>query len=162
MPEQLLTVLNLCLLGLLYLFFFRVLRAVWTEVREPAAVSAALAPTGRRGRKAARAAARGAAAPSAAAAPATLTELSADGPGPSYVLDADLTIGRAPTCSIQKPEDGYVSGVHARLAAHHGVWWLEDLGSTNGTFLNGEQVVEARQLSVGDRIVIGGSTWEVG
>ena len=41
MPDQLLTVLKLCLLALLYLFFLRVLRAVWTEVNPPSAPSPA-------------------------------------------------------------------------------------------------------------------------
>ena len=43
MPEAVLTILKLCLLALLYLFFLRVLRAVWSEVREPAAAPAPLA-----------------------------------------------------------------------------------------------------------------------
>lgn len=52
MPEQLLTILKICLLALLYLFFFRVVRAVWAEVRSPPASATAphtLDPKGRQG-----------------------------------------------------------------------------------------------------------------
>ncbi|MDQ6615628.1 MAG: hypothetical protein M3083_13035, partial [Actinomycetota bacterium] len=44
MPESLLTALKLIFLGLLYLFFFRVIRAVWVELREPKGVQVAMAP----------------------------------------------------------------------------------------------------------------------
>lgn len=49
----------------------------------------------------------------------------------------EVTIGRDPNsdCSIQ---DDTISARHARLAYHHNQWWLEDLASTNGTFLNQE------------------------
>ena len=54
MDEQLLTILKLCLLALLYLFFFRVLRAVWAEIKAPKPALATVAPAPRQAARQAR------------------------------------------------------------------------------------------------------------
>ena len=65
------------------------------------------------------------------------------------------TVGRSPDCALHLDDDDYVSSRHALLTpADNGVW-VEDLGSTNGTFVNGAQVTTARQLQPGDQIQIG-------
>lgn len=51
----------------------------------------------------------------------------------------EITIGRAPNNTITSTDD-VISANHARLAYHHTQWWLEDIGSTNGTFLNNEKI----------------------
>ncbi len=51
----------------------------------------------------------------------------------------EITLGRDPHSDIYL-ENETVSAHHARLSYHHGQWWLEDLTSTNGTTLNGEDV----------------------
>ncbi|OGN75963.1 MAG: hypothetical protein A2X25_02140 [Chloroflexi bacterium GWB2_49_20] len=51
----------------------------------------------------------------------------------------EVTIGRDSTCECRL-DDENVSNHHARLKYHHTQWWLEDLGSTNGTFINGQPV----------------------
>ena len=66
----------------------------------------------------------------------------------------EVIIGRSGHCDILL-EDKTVSGRHARLSYHHGQWWLEDLASTNGTFLNGEPVNTAVVLTNGDQIRCG-------
>lgn len=162
MSEQLLTILKLCLLALLYLFFFRVVRAVWAELRTP--VTAAPAGGGPR-----------VAAPAATTVPATPpppkrrgrgqpVELVALEPaerrGASYPIGTELTVGRAGGCAIALPDDTYVSSLHARVYAADGQVLVEDLGSTNGTFLNRGKVTAPVPLRKGDRLQIGNTVLE--
>lgn len=63
-------------------------------------------------------------------------------------------IGRTSECDIVLPDDEKVSRVHARLDWDGAGWVLVDLGSTNGTLVNGERIKEKR-LSAGDVIEIG-------
>lgn len=69
------------------------------------------------------------------------------------MLDAETTLGRAPGCGVQI-DDVRVSKLHARLFLHEGVWYLEDLGSTNGTHLDGEPIVGPTRIRRGSRIQI--------
>jgi pSer/pThr/pTyr-binding forkhead associated (FHA) protein len=59
-------------------------------------------------------------------------------------------------CDIPLPDET-VSARHARLTYHHGQWWLEDLGSTNGTHLNDELLSVPTVLTSGDEIRCGNS-----
>ena len=63
-------------------------------------------------------------------------------------------IGRSEECDISFPDDGSLSRVHARLDRDGDDWMLVDLGSTNGTFVNGERINEVR-LQPGDVIELG-------
>jgi pSer/pThr/pTyr-binding forkhead associated (FHA) protein len=76
--------------------------------------------------------------------------------GSAYDLSDGATLGRADAAEIRL-EDTFASGRHARLAPHGDVIVLEDLGSTNGTYLNGEPLTGPQPLHVGDRIRIGDS-----
>jgi pSer/pThr/pTyr-binding forkhead associated (FHA) protein/S1-C subfamily serine protease len=78
--------------------------------------------------------------------------------------DLDVTVdgaaarlGRDPTLDIPfAPDDDVVSAVHARVWREaDGSWWLEDLGSTNGTWLNGGRIAAAQPLHTGDRFTLG-------
>ncbi len=169
MPEQLLTVLKLCLLALLYLFFLRVLRAVWTEVSPPKAAGAgapvpAAAPakasrspksrrSGRQGRT--RASKRQ---------PASPTRLVTVEPvaraGLEVALGPEITVGRAAGCSMVFDER-FVSQVHCRIFLRDGSVFVEDLGSTNGTWVNGARVVGQMPARLGDRVQIGNVVLEV-
>lgn len=72
----------------------------------------------------------------------------------------DLTIGRSPDSSLVIQDD-YTSTHHARLELRHGTWMLHDLGSTNGTTMNGVAVHDAVPISLNTPIAIGGTTFEV-
>jgi len=69
-------------------------------------------------------------------------------------IDDEILIGRDPACNFTIP-DSAISAKHARLYFKQNQWWVEDLGSTNGTFLNLE-ILEAPVILVdGDLIRIG-------
>jgi len=70
--------------------------------------------------------------------------------------EAPITIGRAEDSTLVITDD-YASARHARLVPRAGQWYLEDLGSTNGTYLNGEPLEGPQPLHDGDRIKIGDS-----
>lgn len=77
--------------------------------------------------------------------------------GPSslkYFSQSEIVLGRDPGCEIPLTDDT-VSTRHAQLTYHHNQWWLEDLASTNGTFLNGTQVSMPTVITSGDEIKCG-------
>lgn len=77
--------------------------------------------------------------------------------GDRLALVDDVVIGRSDTAGLVIV-DSKVSREHARLARRTGAWWLTDLGSKNGTFVNGEDIGTAsRCLADGDEIVLGGA-----
>jgi pSer/pThr/pTyr-binding forkhead associated (FHA) protein len=65
-----------------------------------------------------------------------------------------VEIGRAKDAGVSLP-DAEVSREHARLSSHHGVVYVEDLSSRNGTFLNGRRVTETIEVREGDEIDVG-------
>ncbi len=180
MSDQLLGALKICLLVLLYLFFARVLWAVWSEVRS-AKVQAtdsrapAHVPSGARG------------APQAHGEGTTPTDRPAYQPptrnprekrpargavtrltiieprsmkGVTYPLGDELTLGRGEGCTISLTDDAFLSGLHARVFRQGAATFVEDLGSTNGSFLNGTRLSSATALSKGDRLQIGNTVLE--
>ena len=161
MPESVLTLLKFCLVAVLYLFFFRVLRAVWAELRQPEPPAPGPVPAPAPAHQPARAAAAPAPRePSAfsrpAARPGRLEVLRPPAlAGASFELgDVAVTLGRAPGCSVLL-DDPTVSSRHARLSPQGGRLVVEDVGSRNGTLVNGRRVKGATELSVGDRLSLG-------
>ncbi|MFL5961570.1 MAG: FHA domain-containing protein [Gaiellaceae bacterium] len=76
--------------------------------------------------------------------------------GEIFVLDTHpLTIGRAVNNDVSMPDDEYASGRHARFEPRRDGIWLEDIGSTNGTFVNGIRLTRERKLTPGDVIRVG-------
>jgi pSer/pThr/pTyr-binding forkhead associated (FHA) protein len=171
--EPLLGILKYVLLGLLYLFFARVLWAVWSEVRGPRQRFSAQSPV-----------AVGPTDPTvAAASPLTrevkqtrrttkapkgkrgnvgrlvITEPKATR-GAAFALAEEITIGRAATCTIGMPDDSFVSQLHARAYRESGWTMVEDLGSTNGTYLNGKRLTAPERITKGDRVQIGNTVFE--
>jgi pSer/pThr/pTyr-binding forkhead associated (FHA) protein len=67
---------------------------------------------------------------------------------------AEITLGRDPGCDIPLAGDT-VSTRHAQLAYHHNQWWVTDLASTNGTFLNGSIISMPTVITTGDEIKCG-------
>jgi hypothetical protein len=165
-PDSLLAVLKVIFLILLYLFFVRVIRAVWIELREPKAVEVTVGPAGAqapppppapaptRGRKGKWAQ------PSQAERLVVIEPI--DRAGQTYELGDELTVGRAAGCGVSLAEDTFVSQLHARVFRRDGSLFVEDLGSTNGTFLNKKAVSTAIPLKKGDRLQVGKTMLEVG
>jgi hypothetical protein len=77
-------------------------------------------------------------------------------PGMIYDLDSDLVLGRGEQAEIRL-EDPFASARHARVYEQGNIVVIEDLGSTNGTYLNEELLETARPLHPGDRVRIGDS-----
>ncbi|MBL7575259.1 FHA domain-containing protein [Peptoniphilus asaccharolyticus DSM 20463] len=71
-----------------------------------------------------------------------------------YVLKGVTIIGRSSKCDITI-KDKFVSKEHIEIREEDGVYFLEDLNSANGTFLNGEEVHDIIELRNGDKIGVG-------
>jgi len=145
MSEQVLTVLKFCLLALVYLFLARVVWVVTREMRGTPVVARTATP--------APAPAARAKAPRKAWRVVILQPDSER--GRQLWIDGEATIGRGGGCTISLPTDTFASQVHARVVERDGQLYLEDLGSTNGTFLNGKQVSDTARLKKGDQLQVG-------
>jgi hypothetical protein len=77
-------------------------------------------------------------------------------PGMIYDLDGDIVLGRGDRAEIRL-EDPFASARHARVYEQGNIVVIEDLGSTNGTYLNEELLETSRPLHPGDRVRIGDS-----
>lgn len=75
-------------------------------------------------------------------------------------MDNAITIGRSPDCDLRL-QDGFLSSRHARVANDDGDLSIEDLGSTNGTYVNQELVKGRVLLERGDIVQVGGVLFEV-
>lgn len=74
--------------------------------------------------------------------------------GVRLALEPVTVIGRHPRATIQI-DDGFVSSEHVQVAWNDGNWWVTDLGSTNGTVLNGKPITVPIGMHFGDIIEIG-------
>jgi hypothetical protein len=132
-------------LAVLYLFLFWVSRSALRELRQtaaPAPEATGFHPIGAGGR--------------APATDAYLVAVRGGGlpPGERYDLFGGLSIGRSTDADV-RIEDRFASGVHARIYSRGASYYLEDMGSTNGTFLNGGQLEGEAELSDLDEVKIG-------
>ena len=154
--DQLLLVLKLCLLALLYLFFFRVVRAVWAELRPTPQLPAGsvTTPVAVPMRK------RGKDVKNAAQTRQLLLREPAELAGKTWPLDGEVSIGRAAGCQVTI-DDTYASQIHARLFTRDNQWQIEDLGSTNGTWLNRHKVSGPMVIKPGDVVQIGNTVMEM-
>ena len=75
--------------------------------------------------------------------------------GQTQVFSTDFTAGRQGGLAVS---DEHASNHHARFQFAHGTWYVEDLSSTNGTWLNGHRMFSAQRLKKGDKIRIGRTT----
>jgi len=75
-------------------------------------------------------------------------------------LQPEIMIGRDPGCDLALMDEA-LSAHHARLAHHHGQWWLEDLNSTNGTLLNREKLTTAAVVITGDQFKCGNTVFGI-
>src|SRR5689334_15103128 len=72
----------------------------------------------------------------------------------------EIMIGRDTNCDLSMMDEA-VSAHHARLTHHHGQWWLEDLNSTNGTFLNREILTTPAVVITGDQFKCGNTVFDI-
>jgi pSer/pThr/pTyr-binding forkhead associated (FHA) protein len=153
-PDQLLNLLKIFLLLLLYLFFVRVLRAVWAEVQPPKVVEAPAKKHSKQTRRLP--ARRGGGGP-----PVLRILLPPELKGRTFPVGEEITLGRAAGCQVTI-DDTYASQLHARVFQRDGVTYVEDLGSTNGTYLNRSKVTGPMVLQRGDKLQIGNTVLELG
>ena len=73
----------------------------------------------------------------------------------THTFHTEFTAGRQGSLVIN---DEHASSQHALFQAAHGFWYVEDLGSTNGTWLNGRRIFAAQRLKRGDKVRIGRTT----
>ena len=163
MPDPVLTLLKYVFLAILYLFFLRVLRAVWIELREPKPAPLTDAAGGATALPLARPAGSDpTVAVGARVGPEKLVVIEpAERKGIEFPLSDEMTVGRAAGCGVALPDDTFVSQLHARVFRRDGEFLVEDLGSTNGTYLNGKQVSTASVIRKGDRVQVGRTTLEL-
>jgi pSer/pThr/pTyr-binding forkhead associated (FHA) protein len=147
--ETTLLVLKLAFLVLLYLFIWRIVRSAARDLRLPQE-SMILAPQ--------QAASAGFPQQPFARETGRLVVLDSPalGEGDVFTLDShSLTMGRGATNDISLPEDEYSSTRHARFEPRRDGVWIEDIGSTNGTYVNGIRLTRERKLVPGDVVRIG-------
>lgn len=152
MPDLVLVLLKYVFLAVLYIFIARAVRAIYLELRP-----AGRAPSG----------SRRAPAPTPAPQPrgkkkavtkAAIVE--GDKKGRTISLPDELIIGRADQCHLVL-EDTYVSQKHARIFSKDGSYLVEDMGSTNGTYLNRRRITAPTELQRGDQVKIGKTVLEM-
>ena len=145
--EEALLILKILFLVLLYLFIWRIVRSATRDIRLPQE-SFVLGPE-------AAAALRGDA-PRGPTARLVVEKSPALREGSDLVLDsAPLTMGRGAGNDVELRGDDFASAEHARFEPRRDGVWLSDVGSTNGTFVNGARLERPRKLAPGDRIRIG-------
>jgi FHA domain len=145
--------LKFAFLAVMYLFLVWVSRSALKDMRRSGAVTAAPAPDAT-GLYPASAPLPGAATPSS---PRLVVERApGHESGMIYDLDGGAVLGRGAQAEIRL-EDPFASARHARIYGQGNILVLEDLGSTNGTYLNEELLDGPRPLHGGDRVRIGDS-----
>jgi len=150
-PESVLTILKFCFLALLYLFLYRVVRVVMAEMRAPAPAPPQPAPpVAKNVERAPR---------SRGSAHLRILEPAARR-GETYTVQDELTVGRGGGCGVVL-DDTFVSQVHARVFRRDGDLFVEDLGSRNGTLVNGRPVGNAQRVRRGDKVQFGRTVAEV-
>jgi hypothetical protein len=143
--------LKIAFLVLLYLFIWRIVRTAGREQRVPHQDSMILSPA------AAASVGLGRAAPPVRRAARLVVQRSpALEQGTEVEIESvPVTIGRGGQNDVPLDVDEFASASHARVEARADGVWVQDLGSTNGTFVNGARVEGARKLSPGDVLRVG-------
>jgi hypothetical protein len=145
-PEIVYVSLRFVFLALLYVFVLIVARTAYNELKPTPsrpAVSRASARTPRGGRK------------------AKLVIASETGrkKQASWDLEGDVSIGRAQECAVSIADE-FASNLHSKIYRAEGRYYVEDLGSTNGTYVNGRRIHYPTELRNGDRFKIGRTVME--
>lgn len=152
MPALVLDLLKYAFLAVLYIFIARAVKAVYVELRGSAPARRAGAPAPAPSRPSSRRAKK-------AARKVTVVE-GEKLKGKSFDIGDELIIGRGEKCHIVL-DDPYISSVHARLFPKDDSTMVEDMGSTNGTYLNRQRVSSPTEVHKGDRVKIGKTVLEL-
>lgn len=152
MPDLVLELLKYVFLAVLYIFVARAVRAIYLELKPAGAArpprqqpAPAARPPSRRTKKA----------PTKAA----VVE-GGNLKGKTFDLGTELIVGRGDKCHVVL-DDSYVSQVHARIYSKDDCFMVEDLGSTNGTYLNRQKVTAPVEVHRGDRVKVGRTVLEL-
>jgi pSer/pThr/pTyr-binding forkhead associated (FHA) protein len=159
MPELVLAVVRIGIVVLLWLFVLTAVRVIRTDIYGPRAARPARAKPGSKAAKPA----KPAKAPKSKAkdVPNKLVVTQGTLAGTSIALrDSPVTIGRANDSTLVLADD-YASNKHARLTPTDNGWLVEDLGSTNGTYLDRTKVTGPTAVPVGMPIRIGKTVLEL-
>ncbi len=151
MPDLVLDLLNIAFLIVLYIFVARAVRATIIEMRPE--------PTTRPSRQQGRATASPKRNTKKVPRKAVIVEGSSTS-GRSFDLNGELVVGRGERCHVVL-DDTYVSNVHARIFDKDGRVLVEDLGSTNGTYLNRRRITSPMEVQRGDQVKIGKTVLEL-
>ena len=152
--EEVLLLLKVGFLVLLYLFIWRVVRTASRDLRGAPQESMILAPQRvQEQKKRQRARGRGRSKPVGKLVVVTSPALRS---GEEHPIDSGpLLVGREAENDVPLLRDEFSSGRHARFEPRRDGVWVEDVGSTNGTFVNGVRLSRPQRLSPGDMIRIG-------
>ena len=146
MPALVLDLLKYVFLAVLYIFVARAVRAIYMELRPASTPSRATSPS--------KAPARRSKKP-----PTKLAVIEGTLKGKTLTLNDELIVGRGEKCHLVL-DDNYVSQVHARFFSRGEAYMVEDMGSTNGTYLNRNRLTSPAELQRGDRVKIGKTIME--
>lgn len=134
MTATVVLVLRIALAVVIYIFLWRVLQTLWQELKQQGTILSSQKKPGihieikmENGREARH-----------------------------HFRQSEITIGRGSQCDISLVDEA-LSANHARISFHHGQWWLEDLTSTNGTFLNKDKITVPTVIITGDNLKCGNS-----
>lgn len=131
-------VLRIGLAFILYLFLWRVLQTLWQELKQQGTYLSSQKKPG-----------------------IHLDAKMEDNEEAGYHFwQSEIVIGRGPHCNISLTDET-LSASHVRISFHHGQWWLEDLGSTNGTFLNKDKIAVPTVIITGDQFKCGNTVFTV-
>ncbi len=171
MPVPLLELFKYVFIAIVWLFFLRVLRAIWVEVKSSESVKKVRNVSG--GEKTSNLKAtvpsnvrEGVAVGASSSVHTGLEEfrlLALEGSfkGREFRVKNDMLLGRSNECDLSLAEDNFASSQHAKLQIRPDGLWIEDLDSTNGTIVNSLMIATPTHLERGDLIKIGKSVFEV-
>ena len=137
MPALLLNVLKLIFIGFLYLFLFQVARSIRSHLGGAVGKGSGARP------------------------PAELVVVVSDTlRGRRYTVGTATVIGRSEDADIVV-DDSYASDLHVRVGMQNGTMTVHDLGSTNGTYVNGRRITVPTAVALGDSVQVGRTILEV-
>jgi pSer/pThr/pTyr-binding forkhead associated (FHA) protein len=130
--------LRILLTGTLYIFLGWILYTLWQEIRQQGAILTSQKSSGIH----------------------IHAKKGNDSEQKYHFWQTDIMIGRSPNCDISLADDS-LSALHARILYHHTQWWLEDLDSKNGTFLNKSQVSVPTVVITDDQFKCGNTIFTI-